>query len=387
MKLSNLKKTGKNIQYFGRTNLKLFLIIIFYASLEYACFAQDNKETIQKKIKFDALLVGRYTASFQNDVDFEGKHSTGSEDNITTNSFSMTYARIKSSYTINKKFKAVINANLADFKTNPQTKVLESAYLTYHQSPYLDIRAGQFRPYFGLEDRFSFELEKFWRWSDQYSGFGKSGWMSFQIGAALSGSLKEKNIPLNYFFTVYNGNGKNQVQDDDDSKNYTVRLEYSILPQIRMGASYGLSNFKSEEGKAFGFDLLAEYKLRNYALSMITEYKKGSNLYEFKKQLKENLQHSLDDMEGFFVQPIIRRNVNSKLAQALEFAFRYEYFKNLSTIDNYKQSYTPMLSFVFAGDYNVKLSLAFEMNRFKRQIANSTTHDSDRGIIQFQLFF
>lgn len=48
--------------------------------------------------------------------------------------------------------------NLADFKNNPQTRVLELANLKYKANNYLSIQAGQFRPYFGLEDLYPADI-------------------------------------------------------------------------------------------------------------------------------------------------------------------------------------------------------------------------------------
>ncbi len=62
--------------------------------------------------------------------------------------------------------------NLADFKNNPQTRVLELANLKYKANNYLSIQAGQFRPYFGLEDLYPADILKSYNWSNQYTLLG-----------------------------------------------------------------------------------------------------------------------------------------------------------------------------------------------------------------------
>jgi hypothetical protein len=42
---------------------------------------------------------------------------------------------------------------------------------------------------------------------------------------------------LRYYYTFYNGNGKNQLQDNDNSKNHSLRLEYDVLPKLQLGVN------------------------------------------------------------------------------------------------------------------------------------------------------
>lgn len=367
-----------------KTIIKYSLIITFLI----ICRLSYAQEQVNKKLKVNGLVVGRYITSLNDNIDINGKHFNSPE-SIIDNSFIMQYVRIKTTFSVNKKIRAVAMVNLADFKNNTQTKVLELAFIDYKMNPYLNFRFGQFRPYFGLEDRYAYQLEHSWRWSDQYLQFGKSNWMSFQIGAAITGSLKESNIPLNYFFTVYNGNGKNQLKDDDNSKNYAGRIEYYIFPQIRLGTNYALSDFKNKKGYAFGFDMYIKHQFNDFTYLVLTEYKKGSNLFKYKSDYlnDSNINISNYNMEGFYFSNSITKKIKSKYIEAIDLDFRYEYIKNLISENNTKQIYTPMLSVVLKGDYDAVVSLAYEIARYKNEISNSSVYNSNRALVQFQVSF
>ncbi len=69
--------------------------------------------------------------------------------------------------------------------------------------------------------------------------FGNNGWQSFQIGAAVFGSLSDLKIPLKYYYSFVNGNGKNQVADSDNAKHHMFRLEYKLGKYLNLGGNVG----------------------------------------------------------------------------------------------------------------------------------------------------
>ena len=142
-------------------------------------------------------MVGDYANSFTKEVDMNGKHNPSG----ANNGFYLVYFRVNGKFAINDQLSAQILVNFADFKSDPKNKVLEIAALKWTPSTYFNVQVGQFRPYFGLEDMYPAEILKSYTWSNQYSLLGKSNWESFQIGAAVSGSLIKKKIPLRYYYT------------------------------------------------------------------------------------------------------------------------------------------------------------------------------------------
>ena len=61
-------------------------------------------------------------------MDMNGNHTT--DDKASNNGFYLRYVRLQAKFEINK-ITAQVLINLADFKNNPQTRVLELANLKY----------------------------------------------------------------------------------------------------------------------------------------------------------------------------------------------------------------------------------------------------------------
>ncbi|WP_176132734.1 porin [Salegentibacter holothuriorum] len=346
----------------------------------------DDYSYYKRKFKLNALVVGRYTTSLNKDVDFMGQHYTGED--FVSNSFEMQYARLSTTFFINDRISTSILVNLADFKKeNVRGKVLENAFVTYYHNSYLKLRAGQFRPFFGLEDLHPFQLDNSYAWSRQYSLFGRNGWQSFQIGAAAFGSLKS-NI-FSYYLTVYNGNNKNIMGDNDSSKNLTLRLEYMPIPVLQIGLNGGRASYKGQKANAYGIDAQLQQPLGNrFDLDINAEFKKGTNFEAFR--MTEEPLAKLDNymMEGFYFLYRLRYRLDAPRLRALELSLRHEYLdKNTSFEDDEIVTYVPMLSLVFAGTYDAKLSLVGVINDYKLNIPNTTQYDSSKMLIQFQVAY
>lgn len=372
---------------------KLFFLTILYGFSQFL-FAQEAKDTIKdfssykRKFSTSVFFVGRYNVSMDNDVDFKGIHHTDPEEAVT-NSFDIKYVRLQGVFNLNDKISTNILVNLADFKSDPKGKVLENAYVKYAYDKYINVIFGQFRPYFGLEDVFAFQLENSYDWSNQYNLFGLNGWQSFQLGAALTGTLTDINVPLSYFFSVYNGNGKNQVGDDDDQKNYTLRFEYDFTDAFQLGVNGGTSRLGTKTGYAYGADFQVNYIFSPlFELTGDAEYKRGTNFTEFKASTME--APDLDDfqMQGFYAVPKLRFNYNKPRIRAFEASFRYEILDpNMSLSGNSYQTYTPMLSIIGSGDYQAKISIVGVFNRVKNNIPDTNHYNSNLFITQIQVHF
>ena len=375
----------------SKYSISIFYIIFFLFLGNLNGFGQndsliDDYSYYKRKFKLNALVVGRYSTSLNKDIDFQGQHYT-SED-FVNNSFEMQYVRLSTTFFINDRISSSILVNLADFKKeNIRGKVLENAFVNYYHNSYLKIRAGQFRPFFGLEDLHPFQLDNSYAWSRQYSLFGRNGWQSFQIGAAAFGSLKS-NI-FSYYLTVYNGNNKNIMGDDDSSKNMTLRLEYMPVPVLKIALNGGRANYKGQNASAYGIDGQLQQPLGNRLdLDINAEYKKGTNFEAFRNA--EEPIAKLDDytMEGYYFLYRLRYRLNAPRLRAMKLSFRHEYLdRNTSVEDDEITTYVPMLSLVFAGTYDAKLSLVGVINDYKLNIPNTTQYDSSKMLIQFQVAY
>ena len=348
--------------------------------------AADKKlDFLTKKASCAVLFVGDYAKTFSSNVDMNGNHTT--DDKASDNGFYLRYVRLQAKFEINK-ITAQVLINLADFKNNPQTRVLELANLKYKANNYLSIQAGQFRPYFGLEDLYPADILKSYNWSNQYTLFGNNGWQSFQIGAAVFGSLSDLKIPLKYYYSFVNGNGKNQVADSDNAKHHMFRLEYKLGKYLNLGGNVGFSRWDGQSAKAYGADLQFEKKISpTLCLALDTEYKRGSNLnaYTASKLVPKELNDY--EMQGVYVIPLVRKIIDVDKKIGVEFSFRYEYLENLVKAGNPLRIYTPMASYILGEDYIGKLSLVGLFVDYNKSIPNSAQYDYNQILLQYQIRF
>ncbi len=368
-----------------------FLICCFFAKSVSAQNA--TKDTAPKSVSNDekkftlgTLIVADYARSLTPNVDINGKHYTsGSE---VVDGFFLRYVRVSGSYVLNKRISAGILVNLADFKSDPKTRVLENAYVRYKANNYAILTVGQFRPYFGLEDMYPFEFIKSYVWTNQYDLFGANGWQSFQLGASVNGSLSHLKVPLNYYFSVVNGNGKNQIGDNDKSKDVTARVEYCFSKIITLGANAGWSAYNGQKANAYGVDLQAELSLnKKWDFLMDAEYKNATN---FKALIADTkTEKSLSDyrMGGYYFTPTVRYKLDYPNIKSIEVSLRHEYFESLIKSDNPRCTTTPMVAINLLEKYAARLSIGVYMDRYKKQQPGTASYNSNLFCTQLQFKF
>ena len=382
--------------------MKIF-IQVFFALLMLPFYAQQPQDSslfaeFEKRMQLKALVVGRYAASFDENIDFEGNHFSEeleTDQEIVNNSFQMEYVRFSTSFYINNRISTSILLNLANFSNESVSrKVLENAFVQYKMNPYLNFKLGQFRPYFGLEDLHPFQLNNSYRWSNQYFLFGQNAWQSFQIGAAVYGDLFQNKIPLKYYFTVYNGNNRNQRQDNDNHKNYSLRLELLPLDIVQFGINGTITKKNQQNANAYGADLKINYPVNSsWEIDAHMEYKRGTNFTAYNDLfdphiLEQKLQLNDFYMEGVYSLIRAKKYVHIPYLKALEFSIRQEYLDTNSQVTgDILRSHIPMFSLVLAGDYDAKLSFVGVFYDCQKNIENTSQYDSNRGLIQFQVAF
>ena len=78
--------------------------------------------------------------------------------------------------------------------------------------------------------------------------------------------------------------------------------------------------------------------------------------------------------------------VNYKKLTALELSCRYETFDPSYKINsNVRQTYTPMISLEFGKAYTGRIEMGFEIDRFDRNVPDSSTYNDELFLIQLQL--
>ncbi|WP_051666509.1 porin [Pedobacter sp. R20-19] len=378
----------------------LFLITCFFGSPFFASSQQKDRtrltDTIKnysaykRKLTFAGVLQTRYVLALDKNVDINGKNFDPSTSKAISNTFLVKRARVMLKGDINDHFSANILANLAEFNSDPTNKVLENAYIKYSLNPYFHIQAGQFRPFFGIEDAMAVDIIRTLDFSNQYYAFGKNGWQSFQTGLSILGNV----IPggkLRYFAGAYNGNNKNQSADDNNTKNLYGRLEADFLKDFTIGINAGSgSQASSGIGQAYGADATAKIPLSlKFDLLLMAEYKRGANFLAYNAD-KQLIRPDLDEyqMQGFYFFPTLRYNHESRRLRAVEFSCRYEYFdENYKLASNPRQTLIPNVSLIFADDFYAAVQLGVAIDKFKNEIPLSTTYNHNLGYVQLQIRF
>ncbi|HEY1193881.1 porin [Flavobacterium sp.] len=382
------------------SKILLVPIAFFFFIMPFCLNAQGDvneggkTEKTENEVKYPqyqlkGLLQARYLESFGDNVDVLGMHhSTG---DVTQQSFDIKRMRVGLNTKLSEATEVVILVNLADFKSDTKGKVLENAYGKYTFNKYIALTGGQFRPAFGIEELVPVDIIKSFDFSNQYYEFGKNGWTSFQIGASATGAFDIGKIPVNYAVSVLNGNGKNVEMDKDNGKQYSTRwvFELSKEHKINLGLNGGFGKVFKEDVFAIGADITSDFKLtERMSFDLQIEYKQGTNHNLYFSLPAESRVGDVSNyqMRGVYFLPNLRYVVNYKKLTALELSCRYETFDPSYKVNsNVRQTYTPMISLEFGKAYLGRIEMGFEIDRFDRNVPDSSAYNDELFLIQLQL--
>ncbi|KMQ65838.1 porin [Chryseobacterium angstadtii] len=342
-------------------------------------------------LQIKGLFQARYLVGMAKDVDVNGLHHA--DGSGTSNNFMLKYMRVQVRAQISKRTEVVALANLADFKNDPKSRVLENAYLKYTFNPKLAFTVGQFRPWFGIEETYPIDIIKSLDWSNQYTEFGKLGWTSFQIGLSATGQLQLGEIPFQYAVSVVNGNGKNQINDNDNGKQYSTRLVFGLSKKynFNVGLNGGIGEVFSKKVYAVGIDLSSLIQFDSkWSLDMQLEAKQATNHVLYNSVDPELRPFNPDEylIRGAYFLPNVRYEINHKNLSAFELSCRYEYLDtNFRLNSNPRQTITPMFGLEFLKNYGARIQLGVQFDRYKHQIENTTQYNNNLFIVQVQSRF
>ncbi|WP_235830979.1 porin [Flavobacterium ustbae] len=355
---------------------------------------QTNETNTQNEVKypqlkFQGLFQGRYLSSFSNDVDAVTglQHTDGK---AVENTFDIKRMRLGVTAKLGESFDISLLANFADFKSDPKGKVLENAFSRYTFNKNIGFMVGQFRPAFGIEETNPADILKSFDYSNQYNEFGNNGWTSFQIGASMFGTFNLASIPVTYALSAVNGNGKDQVQDKDNGKQYSSRLVFELSKKynFNLGLNGGIGEVYNNKVFAVGVDVTADFKLADkWILQTQLEGKQGINHFLYYSLDTDARTGNLNDyeMRGAYFLPNLRYEIKYQKLTAIEFSCRYEYFDRSFKINsNAKQTYTPMVGLEFGKGYTGRIEMGMQLDNYKKNIPNTTNYDNNLFIIQFQ---
>jgi len=379
-----------------KMSLLLCLMLFYFSANAQVPDSLHAKSETEDNVKYPVLQIkglfqARYLVGMKNDVDVNGLHH--SDGSGTNNNFMVKYMRVQVRAQISKRTEVVALANLVDFKNDPKSRVLENAYLKYTFNPKLAFTVGQFRPWFGIEETYPIDIIKSLDWSNQYTEFGKLGWTSFQIGISATGQLELGKIPFQYAISIVNGNGKNQVNDNDDGKQYSSRLVFGLAKKynLNLGLNGGIGEVFGKKIYAVGVDLnsLVNFDSK-WSLDMQLEAKQGTNHPLYFAVAPELRPDNPDEylIRGAYFLPNLRYEINHRNLSAFELSCRYEYLDtNFRLNSNPRQTITPMFGLEFLKNYGARIQLGVQFDRYKHSIANTSQYNNNLFIVQVQSRF
>lgn len=379
--------------------IRFFLLPVLYSGFfVFPCAAQteftdtiSNFSAYNRSLSFGGLLQTRFVASLTRNVDVNGMNYDTSVKNPINNTFLVKRARLQIKANVNDHFSASFMMNLADFNSsNTANKVLENAFIRYTLNKHFNIQAGQFRPFFGLEDLLPVDIIRTLDFSNQYYAFGSNGWQSFQIGVTILGTITgEGQLPLRYYTGVYNGNNRNQASDNDNTKNLYARLELDPVKDLTLAVNAGTGSQGSGTGNAWGGSVSGKYSFSDkWKLLFTGEYKSGTNFTLYNSTRNPQTGLSQFRMHGFYLFPILRYEYKKPRVRAIEFSSRYEFLDlNYKLNSNPRQTIIPNVSFIFADNFYAALQIGASIDLYKTNVPLSAYYDQSLAYIQLQIRF
>lgn len=376
-------------------SIKGFLgFIIFFSIFPVFSSAQAPSTVSKEEIKypqfrFQGLFQARYLNGFTDRVDaVTGQHHL--DDNAVQSTFDVKRMRVGVEAGLAEHFDIAVLANLAEFKSDPKGKVLENAFARYIFNKNIGLLVGQFRPAFGIEELKPADILRSFDYSNQYSEFANNGWTGFQMGVSLFGEFKLAEMLVVYTFSIVNGNGRNQVSDKDNGKQYLSRFGFTLNKKqnIVLGINGGVGEVFKDKVFAIGLDLTADFKLADKLLFQTQlEAKQGINHYLYYNLPAQTRTINLNEcqMRGAYFLPNLRYEIHYQKLTAIEFSCRYEYFdKNFKIDSNAWQTLTPMTGLEFGKGYIGRIEIGMQLDNYKHNIPNTTAYNSNMLIVQLQ---
>lgn len=348
---------------------------------------KEIAKEVYPKFKIGGLFQTRFLLSKMNRVDVDGLQHT--EGNFVDNTFEIKRMRVSMNANLTKNLSVVTLVNLADFKSDPKNKVLENAFAQYVVSKYFIFQIGQFRPAFGIEDSHPVDIVKSIDYSNGYYLLGTNGWQSFQTGLMGYGAVDLGKVPLNYYLSITNGNGRN-INDNNNGKHYSSRFWFDIdkKSKFTLGFSAGLGD--ENEKSIYAYGLEGTYQLNfseKLSLDFQVEAVQALNQSLFFSTAEAQRLGAIGDyvLKDFYILPNIRYELRMKHLHAVDFSCRYEYLDVNSKLNsNPRQSLVPMLSIEFLKSYGARLQFGAQIDDFKHNIPNTKTYSSRLYFMQFQ---
>ncbi|HMU68907.1 MAG TPA: porin [Chitinophagales bacterium] len=368
--MSTLKKT-------------FFALTLLFATQQFVQ-AQTTEQAFSPSIKVKALIHSRFEASLTDSIDVAGKYFA----NPVTTNFRMRRIELRTDIKLNDKFSGVVRVQLPELKGSSVGKVIELAYMDYKYNDMLNVRFGQFKSPFELDEQTSHEDLRMIDRGPTSVMFVNNSLASYQPGAMVFGTFMKSKTPLSYYLAFVNGSNRAVNNDDNSQKNIVGRLEFVPIKGVKIGANAQQIYTKDTSGLSYGGDLSIIRDL-NDKMKLIVEgeYITGYQVNDFNADTT-GLEIGDYTMGGYFGQVLLRSELNKSWCKTFEVGGKYEHTDPNTTVDdNAFNTITGGIGFIFTPDNMARLQLNIVHTDYEKTITPGGLMAANMFVTQFQLKF
>ncbi len=342
----------------------------------------QTESAFSPTIKVKALVHSRFEASLTDSIDVQNKFNA---DPVMAN-FRMRRIELRTDIKLNDKFSGVVRVQLPELKGSSIGKTIELAYMEYKWNDKLQLRAGQFKNPFELDELTSHEDLRMIDRGPTSVMFVNNSLSSYQPGVMAFGTFMKEKMPLSYYLAATNGSNRATSYDDNSQKNFTGRLEYTFIKGVRLGVNGQYIAVKDTTSNAVGADLSIQKNITEKTKLIVEgEYIQGVATTSFIADTSGALINDFA-MGGYFGQALLKMDINKSWCKTLEVGGKYENTDPNTTIDkNAYSTITGNIGFTFLPDNDARLQLNIVHTNWEGTVSPGGINASNMFIAQFQL--
>ena len=358
--------------------LVLFLASIYLVLSSSAQTIPDaNKPAFNPIIKFHGLIHARYESSLTDSVDVQGKFTP----TPVQSNFRIRRLELRADIQLNSKWSGVIRIQFPDLKTSTPGKAIELAYFQWSPIDQFNVRGGQMKMPFELDELTSHEDLRMIDRGTTDKIFVNNNLGSYQPGLMIYGTFLKAKTPLSYYAGVFNGGDRSVPYDDNTQKNYVARIEYNPFKSLRLAVNDQLAGVaKGQTGNSIGTDASLQQPLGDKMILILEgEYIVGPDIGLY-KSVPDSSRGDIDKymMSGYFGQALLRINIMKPWCRTFEIGGKYEQtdpWTDKSATDAITGTSTSTITggigFIFLPDNDARLQFNLIQTNYEKEVSGS----------------
>ncbi len=351
-----------------------FTFILFCLNAFSQISTTDNVPVFNPAIKFHGLIHSRFESSLSDSVDVQGKFAA----NPVQSNFRIRRLELRADIQLTQKWSGVIRIQFPDLKTATPGRAIELAYFQYSMRDEFNIRGGQMKLPYELDELTSHEDLRMIDRGSTDKIFVSNNLASYQPGLMIYGTFLKAKTPLSYYAGVFNGSERGVPYDENAQKNYVGRIEFNPVKSLRIAVNGQLAGVaKKVTGNSAGGDVSWQQPLSDKLLLILEgEYIEGPNIQLYNSTHLIDSTAAIDQfkMSGYFGQGLLRINIMKPWCRTFEIGGRYEHtdpWNSKSATDassgNSINTITGGIGFIFLPDNDARLQLNLVQTNYEKE--------------------